>query len=184
MLKSLNKELDQNKEKFLKSESNFIKHLNIAKILGPSIIQKIPIDVNKAMQYLKGDLISEAQDELESSDSEGEDWRLGDYIGTGSIGNVYRAFDWASAKLIVIKFIDVEKLSEEDKDNFLDELNDYIDAIKQMKDNNIIRYLTVSIPEQEDKSIAISMEYVPGGSLSVLLKYFKCFKEPLVKVYI
>jgi hypothetical protein len=46
------------------------------------------------IQSLKGDLYSQSSDDSSSSiDSEEIEWRLGDYIDSGSIGAVYRALD-------------------------------------------------------------------------------------------
>jgi serine/threonine protein kinase len=53
-----------------------------------------------------------------------------------------------------------------------------------MRDPNIVRYINVEEAEDEPDMIAISMEYVPGGSITYLLQFFKSFKEPLVKIYI
>jgi mitogen-activated protein kinase kinase kinase len=53
-----------------------------------------------------------------------------------------------------------------------------------MRDPNIVRYINVTETDDEEGMIAISMEYVPGGSITYLLKFFKSFKEPLVKIYV
>lgn len=87
-----------------------------------------------------------------SFDSESMEWRLGDFINKGSIGEVFRALDWNSAKLIAIKFIDCNDLSTSQTTELLYQLKDKINKIKEVKDQNIIRYLTVSEEEgEEDK---------------------------------
>ena len=112
------------------------------------------------------------------------EWRLGDYIDTGSIGAVYRALDCDTAKLITVKFLDIKGLDQKLKEEFIERLKDAVTRIKRMNDPNIVRYINVWEGEDEEGMIAISMEYVPGGSITYLLKFFKSFKEPLVKIYI
>jgi serine/threonine protein kinase len=53
-----------------------------------------------------------------------------------------------------------------------------------MKDPNIVRYMDITKADDEEGMLAILMEYIPGGSITFLLKFFKSFKEPLVKIYI
>lgn len=81
--------------------------------------------------------------------------------------------------------MDVQKLDDEIREKMLFEVRTYISSIKSLKDNNIVRYIDVTLPEEDEiNSIAVSMEYVSGGSISSLLKFFTCFKEPLVKIYV
>lgn len=87
-----------------------------------------------------------------SFDSDSMEWRLGDFINKGSIGEVFRALDWNSAKLIAIKFLDCNDLSTSQTTELHYQLKDKINKIKEVKDQNIIRYLTVSEEEgEEDK---------------------------------
>lgn len=136
------------------------------------------------LQSLKGDVLSSDSDSSASVDSEDIEWRLGDYIDTGSIGAVYRALDCNTAKLITVKFLDVKDLSDEQKEQILIKLKEEVIKVKELRDPNIVRYINVTETEDEEGMVAISMEYVPGGSISYLLKFFKSFKEPLVKIYI
>lgn len=137
------------------------------------------------IQSLKGDLYSQSSDDSSSSiDSEEIEWRLGDYIDSGSIGAVYRALDWNTAKLITVKFLDVKDLSRKQKDDIVERLKEQVEKVKAMRDPNIVRYINVTETDDEEGMIAISMEYVPGGSITYLLKFFKSFKEPLVKIYV
>lgn len=131
---------------------------------------------------LKGDVYSGDSDT--SYDSEDIEWRLGDYIDTGSVGAVYRALDCNTAKLITVKFLDVKDLPEEDRMDMLNSLKEEVNRIKALRDPNIVKYINVTESDDDDGMLAISMEYVPGGSITYLLKFFKSFKEPLVKIYI
>eukprot|EP00343_Euplotes_focardii_P009067 CAMPEP_0205828404 /NCGR_PEP_ID=MMETSP0206-20130828/35018_1 /ASSEMBLY_ACC=CAM_ASM_000279 /TAXON_ID=36767 /ORGANISM="Euplotes focardii, Strain TN1" /LENGTH=126 /DNA_ID=CAMNT_0053130193 /DNA_START=188 /DNA_END=568 /DNA_ORIENTATION=+ len=45
------------------------------------------------LKSIKGDLYASNSDDSSSLNSEDMEWRLGDYIDTGSIGAVYRALD-------------------------------------------------------------------------------------------
>lgn len=137
------------------------------------------------LKLLTGVIASESSDDDSLSvNSDDVEWRLGDYINTGSIGAVYRALDWNTAKLITIKFLDVKELSQAQKEEIVEKLQEEVKKIKDMKDPNVVKYINVSIADDEDGMVAILMEYVPGGSITYLLKFFKSFKEPLVKIYI
>lgn len=136
------------------------------------------------LKSIKGDLYQSSSDDSSSINSEDMEWRLGDYIDTGSIGAVYRALDWDTAKLITVKFLDTKGLPEKQKLEFLERLKEEVIRIKRMNDPNIVRYINVWEGEDEEGMLAISMEYVPGGSITYLLKFFKSFKEPLVKIYL
>lgn len=148
----------------------------------------ISADLRKHKSYLKSlsGLISpeSSEDDSWSVNSEDVEWRLGDYINTGSIGAVYRALDWNTAKLITIKFLDVKGLDQSQKDEITEKIQGEVNKIKIIKDPNIVKYINVTIADDEDDMVAILMEYVPGGSITYLLKFFKSFKEPLVKIYI
>ena len=104
----------------------------------------------------------------------------------GSVGEVYRALDWNTAKLIAIKFLDWSHLNKYQTSELIFRLKEKINKIKEERDPSIIRYLTVSEEEGEEggRMIAILMEYVPGDSIEYILKHFKSFKEPLAKIYI
>lgn len=52
-----------------------------------------------------------------------------------------------------------------------------------MKSPNIIEYICAD-QDYENCSINVGMEFVPGGSLKNILKYFGTFKEKLAKIYI
>jgi serine/threonine protein kinase len=105
-------------------------------------------------------------------------------FNTGSIGAVYRALDCNTAKLITVKFLDVKDVDSDIRKEFLSKLTEEVNRIKELKDKNVIRYLGVWEYDEDKDLIAIPMEFVPGGSISYLLQFFKSFKEPLVKIYI
>ena len=141
--------------------------------------------------YKSKALIDKQNDEsdesnLNSFDSESLEWRLGDFLYKGSIGEVYRALDWNTAKLIAIKFLDWTTIDKLQTAELVYKLKEKINKIKEERDKNVIRYLTISEEEGEDgeNMIKILMEYVPGDSIEYILKHFKSFKEPLAKIYI
>ena len=83
-----------------------------------------------------------------------------------------------------MKYLDVKDIEEEKKYELIDRLNEEVSKIKAMNDPNIVKYIKVEEGKEEVGMIAIAMEYVPGGSIMYLLKFFQSFKEPLVKIYI
>jgi len=83
-----------------------------------------------------------------------------------------------------VKYFDVEGLEESKKFEYIDRLNKYLSEIKSMKDPNIVKYISAEEGQEEGGMVALAMEYIPGGSIMYLLKFFKSFKETLVKIYV
>lgn len=82
-----------------------------------------------------------------------------------------------------MKSLNVTHLNQEQKEQLADKLRSHIERVKEQKDPNIIRYISVDIDKEINNTVSILMEYIPAGSIYYILKFFKSFKETLSKNY-
>ena len=92
-------------------------------------------------------------------------------LGEGSFGRVFRVFDKTKAKFVAMKVIrlDLEKTEPE-------QLEKEVLILKNLDHPSIVKYLC---SERQLASVNIYMEYMPGGSVSGLLKQYGPFTENL-----
>ncbi|KAK1408761.1 hypothetical protein QVD17_40793 [Tagetes erecta] len=106
-------------------------------------------------------------------------YMLGDEIGRGSYGPVYKGLDLETGNFVAIKQVPLENIAEED----LNAIMQKIDLLKNLNHGNIVKYLG-SI--KTETHLHIILEYVENGSLANIIKpdKFGPFPESLVAVYI
>lgn len=93
-------------------------------------------------------------------------------VGRGNFGDVYKAIDRRSGKVVAVKVVNLE-YTEED----IGLLAQEIFFLAQLKSPYITNYLTTVV---EDVSMWIVMEYCGGGSCADLIKY--CYKTGLPEI--
>ncbi|CAM8950675.1 unnamed protein product [Rhodiola kirilowii] len=106
-------------------------------------------------------------------------YMLGDEIGKGAYGRVYKGLDLENGDFVAIKQVSLEKIAQEDLNVIMQE----IDLLKNLNHKNIVKYLG----SLKTKShLHIILEYVENGSLADIIKpnKFGPFPESLVAVYI
>ncbi|KAK0459762.1 ste11-like protein [Desarmillaria tabescens] len=132
----------------------------------------------------------EEPDEEQYTDSEEDGivsankWIKGALIGAGSFGKVYLGMDASNGLLMAVKQVELPTGSapnEERKKNMLSALEREIELLQDLQHENIVQYLYSSL---EDDCLNIFLEYVPGGSVTALLRNYGAFEEPLVKNFV
>ncbi|KAG7452486.1 Pkinase-domain-containing protein [Guyanagaster necrorhizus] len=111
-------------------------------------------------------------------------WIKGALIGAGSFGKVYLGMDASNGLLMAVKQVELPTGSapnEERKKNMLSALEHEIELLQDLQHENIVQYLYSSL---EDDCLNIFLEYVPGGSVTALLRNYGAFEEPLVKNFV
>ncbi|KAG6907349.1 hypothetical protein DXG01_009233 [Tephrocybe rancida] len=133
------------------------------------------------------------EDEDEDEDDEGPEavtsrggnkWIKGALIGAGSFGKVYLGMDAANGLLMAVKQVELPTGSapnQERKKSMLSALEREIELLKNLQHANIVQYLYSSL---DDEFLNIFLEYVPGGSVTALLRNYGAFEEPLVKNFV
>jgi hypothetical protein len=106
-------------------------------------------------------------------------WRLGEQIGRGSFGRVFRGLNERTGELFAVKQVPLHDENTKDAQALVTEIT----LMKGLEHDHIVRYLgTQMLPEQG--LVCIFMEYVPGGSIASMLAQFGVFKEDLIRRYI
>ncbi|KAI8054141.1 kinase-like domain-containing protein [Gilbertella persicaria] len=97
--------------------------------------------------------------------------QLGNCIGRGQFGSVYRALDLSSGEIVAVKSI---KLEDE---SLYAEIMKEVNILKTLSHANVIKYIGFISTEQY---LNIVLEYAENGSLISTLKAFGAFPEKLV----
>ncbi|KAI0950600.1 hypothetical protein AcV7_009014 [Taiwanofungus camphoratus] len=111
-------------------------------------------------------------------------WIKGALIGAGSFGKVYLGMDTAHGLLMAVKQVELPTGSapnEERKKSMLSALEREIELLRDLHHENIVQYLSSCI---DDDHLNIFLEYVPGGSVTSLLRNYGAFEEPLVRNWV
>ncbi|KAG6553054.1 hypothetical protein Mapa_005391 [Marchantia paleacea] len=104
---------------------------------------------------------------------------LGDEIGKGAYGRVYKGLDLENGDFVAIKQVSLENIPSEDLASIMQE----IDLLKNLNHKNIVKYQGSF---KTKTHLYIILEYVENGSLANIIKpnKFGAFPESLVAVYI
>ncbi|KAI2630048.1 hypothetical protein GGS21DRAFT_525246 [Xylaria nigripes] len=104
------------------------------------------------------------------------DYRLGECIGKGAFGAVYKAFNWGTGEAVAVKQIKLVNLPKSE----LRMIEAEIDLLKNLHHDNIVKYL--GFVKTAD-CLNIILEYCENGSLHSICKAYGKFPENLVGVY-
>jgi len=104
-------------------------------------------------------------------------YQLGELIGKGAIGWVYRGMNIETGMIVAIKQVSLQNIKEEQLQSIQSEIN----LLKRLKHENIVKYIDYI---QNETHLNIILEYVESGSLASINKKFGPFQESLVAVYI
>ncbi|KZT28795.1 hypothetical protein NEOLEDRAFT_1129017 [Neolentinus lepideus HHB14362 ss-1] len=105
------------------------------------------------------------------------DYQLGDSLGKGAFGQVFRALNWATGETVAIKEIQLSNIPKGE----LGEIMSEIDLLKNLDHPNIVKYKGF---KKEHEHLYIILEFCENGSLHNICKRFGKFPENLVAVYI
>eukprot|EP00743_Colponemidia_sp_Colp-15_P006240 GILK01006712.1.p1 GENE.GILK01006712.1~~GILK01006712.1.p1 ORF type:complete len:572 (-),score=95.99 GILK01006712.1:175-1890(-) len=106
-------------------------------------------------------------------------WQRANLIGEGAHGKVYLAMNVDNGQLLAVKSINL-RVTNEGQQKEIESLKQEISLLQTFQHENIVRYVGV---QRSPKYLHIFMEYVPGGSITNLLRKFGPFKESVIKVY-
>ncbi|OJA08655.1 hypothetical protein AZE42_05281 [Rhizopogon vesiculosus] len=104
-------------------------------------------------------------------------FQLGNCIGRGQFGTVYRALNLTTGQMVAVKRIRLEGLKEDEVAQLMKE----VDLMKRLSHPSIVKYEGMSRDEQY---LNIVLEYAESGSLGQMLKAFGKLNEHLVVSYV
>ncbi|KAL5611884.1 hypothetical protein BROUX41_000545 [Berkeleyomyces rouxiae] len=102
--------------------------------------------------------------------------RLGECLGKGAFGSVYKAFNWGTGEAVAVKQIKLGNLPKSE----LRMIESEIDLLKNLHHDNIVKY--IGFVKSTD-CLNIILEYCENGSLHSICKAYGKFPENLVGVY-
>lgn len=109
------------------------------------------------------------------SEEEMENFCCGPALGKGSYGTVYLGI-LSSGKLVAVKYINLEIISEE----VLKSVKGEVEILMDLSHPNIIRYYGA---HYMDGIMMIFMEFAVGGSLTSIVRKFSALSEPVLQMY-
>ncbi|KAL7417452.1 kinase-like domain-containing protein [Mrakia frigida] len=104
-------------------------------------------------------------------------YRLGNCIGKGQFGTVYRALNLGNGSMHAIKRIRLEGLQEDDITQLMKE----VELLKRLAHPSIVKYEGMM---RDEDTLNIILEYIENGSLGSTLKSFGDLTEHLVSSYV
>ncbi|KAI0953922.1 hypothetical protein AcV7_007316 [Taiwanofungus camphoratus] len=104
-------------------------------------------------------------------------FQLGNCIGRGQFGAVYRALNLNTGQMVAVKRIRLEGLKEEEIAQLMKE----VDLVKSLSHPSIVKYEGMA---RDDDTLNIVLEYAENGSLGQTLKAFGKLNERLVANYV
>lgn len=105
-----------------------------------------------------------------------KDYRLGECLGKGAFGAVYKAIHWGTGEAVAVKQIKLVNLPKSE----LRMIEAEIDLLKNLHHDNIVKY--IGFVKSAD-CLNIILEYCENGSLHSICKAYGKFPENLVGVY-
>ncbi|QYS97640.1 Protein kinase [Trichoderma simmonsii] len=105
-----------------------------------------------------------------------KDYRLGECLGKGAFGSVYKAFNWGTGEAVAIKQIKLTDLPKSEQRMIESE----IDLLKNLFHENIVKYIGFV---RSTECLNIILEYCENGSLHSICREYGKFPENLVGVY-
>ncbi|KAJ3446019.1 mtk1/mekk4 [Anaeramoeba flamelloides] len=104
-------------------------------------------------------------------------YQLGEAIGEGGFGKVYKAINLESGEFVAVKSIPLSRIPKSELSSTLIE----IDLLKKLDNPYIVKYLGSA---KTKTHLYIILEFIECGSLQKVLKKFKKLTETLVAKYI
>lgn len=114
----------------------------------------------------------------------GRKWVQGARIGAGSFGTVVLGMDPVTGALMAVKQVPLPSASSKMSDpqkSMVDALHHEMALLKELNHENIVRYYGSS---SEGAFLNIFLEYVPGGSVHLMLQLYGPFEEPLIRNFV
>ncbi|KAF9205755.1 hypothetical protein BGZ49_003556 [Haplosporangium sp. Z 27] len=104
-------------------------------------------------------------------------YQLGNCIGRGQFGSVYKALNLVTGQMVAVKRIKIDGLKEEEREMLMQE----VDLLKSLAHPSIVKYEGFI---KTDSYLNIILEFAENGSLLTTLKIFGTFSEQLVVAYV
>ncbi|KAF9483361.1 hypothetical protein BDN70DRAFT_873858 [Pholiota conissans] len=149
----------------------------IPPFLRPSLSLRRPPPITKPEEVMASSRPNSTPAAKPSISKSLNDYQLGDSLGKGAFGQVYRALNWATGETVAVKEIQLSNIPKGE----LPEIMSEIDLLKNLNHSNIVKYKGFV---KTREFLYIILEFCENGSLHNISKRFGKFPENLVAVYI
>ena len=105
-------------------------------------------------------------------------WSRGAQLGVGSFGVVHMALNQRNGEMMAVKTLNLP-----DEDDLLADIEREVHLMRTLAHPNIVRYIGCE-RDQTHSTLSIFQEWVPGGSVSSLLRKFGAFPLPVIRKYL
>ncbi|GAM29429.1 hypothetical protein SAMD00019534_126050 [Acytostelium subglobosum LB1] len=103
--------------------------------------------------------------------------QIGEAIGKGAFGKVYKALNTDTGDFCAVKQIEKSIISEKQLPSILQEIK----LLQTLQHNNIVKFIE---SHETPKFLFFALEFIEGGSLAKIAKRYGNFAEPLLSRYI
>ncbi|MBW0466232.1 hypothetical protein O181_005947 [Austropuccinia psidii MF-1] len=142
-----------------------------------STIKRIPKSSNQNQVYQANQSCSSSSMSSIAPPTSLPDYQLGEVLGRGAFGCVFRALNWFTGETVAVKQVGLSNIPRSE----LPEIMSEIDLLKNLDHPNIVQYRGFV---KTSDYLYIILEYCENGSLHTICKKFGKFPESLVAVYI
>ncbi|SGY32139.1 BQ5605_C002g01322 [Microbotryum silenes-dioicae] len=104
-------------------------------------------------------------------------YQLGECIGKGQFGSVYRALNLNSGRVVAVKRISLAGKTDEE----IEQLSSEVAVLQRLEHPSVVKYEGLVKTEHY---LNLVLEYVENGSLQKTIKHFGELPEPLVASYV
>jgi len=108
-------------------------------------------------------------------------WRKGDLIGTGANGRVYLGLEEDTGAIIAVKEVMFTKNAYDLEERA--QMQEEIELLRSLQHPNIVTYLGTDVCDN-NHTLYIFTEWVPGGSIQALVNKFGRLSEAIVRKYL
>ncbi|GIL68690.1 hypothetical protein Vafri_21929 [Volvox africanus] len=112
------------------------------------------------------------------------EWTQGELIGEGAFGKVYVGLNQQTGELMAVKVQQLinHQMNKEAALQQLKDLEHEMSLYKKLRHKHVVGFIDARY-DPETFAYYIFLEFVPGGSISSMLRRFKRFSEELVRNY-
>lgn len=103
-------------------------------------------------------------------------YQLGDLLGKGVIGRVFRGLNLRTGEVVAVKQMDKKAISSENYEDIKRELR----LLETLDHPNTVKFIESF---EKEEHLYFVLEYIEGGSLHDAIKKFGCFPARLIVVY-
>ncbi len=115
----------------------------------------------------------------------GHGQQIGECIGTGAYGKVYKGMNCSTGTYVAIKEVITTNAPKDQVTSIQKEIN----LLMKLNHPNIVKYIGISELDRRidsiysENNLHIVLEYVENGSLSETIKRFSPLSEPILAIY-